>query len=167
MSKTKYKNYYIGIIIAVLIILALLYYFRIYESARMKKYETSYLVSTGAVNLSIEELKEIKQVFSDAPDNYFVFISYTNDESEYKLENKLKPIIDNYGLKDNFYLIDTTSYKDDNDLYDKLNDSFNLDKDKINSIPIILYFKDNKYEIVDPNKLESFLEKNNFEKVSQ
>ena len=153
MSKSKYKNYYIGVVIAILIILAILYYFKIYETAKMKKYASSYLVSTGAVNLSIEELKEVKQVFSEAADSYFVFISFTNDVEEYKLENKLKPIIDNYGLKDIFYFVDTTTYKEDDDLYDKLNETFNLNKDQVNSIPIIIYFKDKEYKIVDPKKL--------------
>ena len=153
MSKSKYKNYYIGVVIAILIILAILYYFKIYETAKMKKYASSYLVSTGAVNLSIEELKEVKQVFSEAADSYFVFISFTNDVEEYKLENKLKPIIDNYGLKDIFYFVDTTAYKEDDDLYDKLNETFNLNKDQVNSIPIIIYFKDKEYKIVDPKKL--------------
>ncbi len=167
MSKKKYKNYYIGIVIALLIIFAILYYFRIYESARLQKYEKSYLVDTGAVNLSINSLDEIKQVFSEAPESYFVFVSYTKDEAEYKLESKLKPVIDNYGLKDTFYVLITNDFKDDDNLYDEINKTFNLAKDKINSIPIIIYFKDKSYEIVDPNKLESFLEKNNFEKVSQ
>ena len=169
MTKSKHKNYYIGVVIALLIIFAILYYFKIFETARQKKYEESYLVSTGAVNLNINSLNEIDQVFSEAADDYFVFISYTKDEAEYKLETKLKTIIDDYGLKDNFYLVNTTSFKEDenNDLYDKLNESFKLSKDKINSVPIIIYFEEKDYKIIDHNKLESFLEKNNFEKVSQ
>ena len=167
MVKPKYKNYYIIVVIALLIILAVLYYFKVYETAKQKKYAESYLVSNGAINLSIDNLNEIKQVFSETSEEYFVFISYTEDETEYKLEKKLKPIIDNYDLKDSFYFLNTTKIKNNDDLYDKINDSFGLKKDKINSIPIIIYFKNKTYEIVDPNKLEKFLEKNNFEKVSQ
>ena len=167
MSKLKYKNYYIGIVIALLIIFAILYYFKVYETAKQKRYEESYLVSNGAVNLTINSLEEIDQVFSETSEEYFVFISYTKDEHEYKLENKLKPIIDNYDLKDIFYLFNTNNLKEDNDLYDNINKAFKLSKDKINSIPIIVYFKDKSYEIIDPNKLENFLEKNKFEKVSQ
>ncbi len=167
MSKLKYKNYYIGIVIALLIIFAILYYFKVYETAKQKRYEESYLVSNGAVNLTINSLEEINQVFSEASEEYFVFISYTKDEHEYKLENKLKPIIDNYDLKDIFYFFNTNDLKEDNDLYDNINKAFKLSKDKINSIPIIVYFKDKSYEIIDPNKLENFLEKNKFEKVSQ
>ena len=167
MTKSKYKNYYIGIVITLLIILAILYYFKIYETAKQKKYEESYLVNTGAVNLTVNNLEEISQVFSEAPESYFVFISYTKDEAEYKLENKLKPIIDNYGLKDIFYVLNTNKIKEDNDFYDKINETFQLKKDKINSIPIIIYFNKKSYEIIDPNKLESFLENNDFEKVSQ
>ena len=169
MSKSKHRNYYIGVVIALLIIFALLYYFKIYESAKQKKYSESYLVSSGAVDLNVDSLEGIDQVLSEAPESYFVFISYTKDEAEYKLETKLKNVIDDYGLKDNFYLVNTTSFKenDNDDLYDKLNESFKLNKDKINSIPIIIYYKDKDYKIIDPNKLESFLEKNDFEKVSQ
>ena len=167
MSKLKYKNYYIGIVIALLIIFAILYYFKVYETAKQKRYEESYLVSNGAVNLTINSLEEIDQVFSETSEEYFVFVSYTKDEHEYKLENKLKPIIDNYDLKDIFYFFNTNNLKEDNDLYDNINKAFKLSKDKINSIPIIVYFKDKSYEIIDPNKLENFLEKNEFEKVSQ
>ena len=169
MSKSKHRNYYIGVVIALLIIFAVLYYLKVYETARQKKYSESYLVSSGAVDLNVDSLEGIDQVLSEAPESYFVFISYTKDEAEYKLETKLKTIIDGYGLKDSFYIVNTTAYteNDDDDLYDKLNDSFKLNKDKINSIPIIIYFKDKDYKIIDPNKLESFLIKNNFEKVSQ
>ena len=171
MTKAKYKNYYIGVVIALLIIFAVLYYFMVYETSKQSKYKESYLVSSGTINLSINKLNEIEQVFSEVPDKYFVFISYTQDESEYKLEKKLQPIIEDYSLKDSFYLINITKQKDDDDFYDKINETFNLKKDKINSIPIIVYFEnkedDIEYHIIDPNKLESFLIKNEFEKVSQ
>ena len=171
MTKAKYKNYYIGVVIALLIIFAILYYFKIYESAKLNKYKESYLLKSGTINLSINlavnELSEFSQVFSETPEGYFVFITYAEDEAEYKLETKLKPIIDDYGIKDVFYLVDTTNKKDDDEIYDTINDKLKLNKDKINSIPIIVYFSEKDYHIIDPNKLENFLKKNNFEKVSQ
>lgn len=167
MTKSKYRNYYIGIIVAIAIILAFLFYIKIYQDKMIAKYENSYLVTSGAVNLSFSKLNEVEQVFSEAPEEYFIFVTYTKDEHEYKLEQKLKTIIDNYGLKDIFYIIDITKEKDDDDLDEKLNDKLNLTKDKINSVPIIIYFEKDSYKIIDPNKLQSFLEKNEFEKISQ
>ena len=167
MNKNKYRNYYIGIGIAIVLIISFLFGIKMYQNKLIAKYENSYLVSSGAVSLSFSKLNEIEQVFSEAPEDYFVFITYTKDENEYKLEKKLKTIIDNYGLKDTFYIIDITKEKNDDDLDEKLNNKLKLNKDRINSVPIIIYFEKDSYKIIDPNKLQNFLEKNEFEKVSQ
>lgn len=181
MPKTKknknipMKNYYMVIFIFLAVILVTLYVFKMYEVKKAEKYQESYLISTETINLEINDLKEIDQVFMEAPESYFVYIGYTKDEDVYKLEKELKPIIEEYGLKDVFYYIDATNLKSEENYIDKLNNSLNLNKDKIDHIPTIIYFNNDSYEIIkrdDNNTIKAadlgkLLDINKMEKISQ
>lgn len=105
---------------------------------------TSYLVSSGTVTYEITDLNEINQVFQELPTDYFVYISYENDEDIYKLEKGLKKAIDNYGLKDVFYYINISDIKESETLITDLNDSFNTTK--IKYTPCLLYYKNGQFE---------------------
>ena len=101
---------------------------------------------------------------------YFVYISYTNDEKVYSFEKKLKKLIDNYNLKDEFYFVNVTNIKDDENFYKEINNTFNTKL--INNIPCILHFKNNELKKVIYNKdlnktyanFENLLKENEFDK---
>lgn len=140
-----------------------------YNVKKEEKLINSYLITTNTLSLEVKNLDEVVQVLKESPSEYFVYISYTNDESVYKLEKKLKSVIDNYNLKDEFYYINITNEKDSDNLYGKLNNIFNT-KD-IEMIPTILYYKDNELKsiITDKNpvniagKLKSVLKEDGFD----
>lgn len=168
------NNYYMVIFIVAAVILVTLYTFKVFEIKNAEKYQESYLIKSEAVSLEINDLKEIKQVFVETPNTYFVYIGYTNDEDVFNLEKELKPIIDEYSLKDIFYYIDATKLKTEDNYLDKLNNSLNLKEEKLEKIPAIIYFNNGNYEIVknnkdmiDANDLTKLLELNNLEKISQ
>ena len=169
------KNYYMVIFIIIAVILATLYIFKMYEVKKAEKYQESYLITSETVSLEINDLNEINQVFMEAPETYFVYIGYTKDENVYNFEKELKPIIEEYGLKDVFYYIDATNLKEEDNYLDKLNDSLNLKEDKLDKIPAIIYFNNDTYEIVkrdDDNMIKAadlgkLLDINNIEKISQ
>ncbi|MBE6148852.1 MAG: hypothetical protein E7167_05150 [Firmicutes bacterium] len=170
---TPAKNYIYGLIIFLAVILLAWYFISWYKVKQTEKLMTSYLVTSNTVNYEIKDITEIVQVLKESPSEYFVYISYNNDEDVYKLEKKLKKAIDNYGLKDEFYYINITDYQDDENIYTKLNDTFNTTR--IKNSPCILYFKNNELESVilnnnqvfDINEFTELLEEYEYEKLSQ
>lgn len=132
------KTIYIALSIIILILL-IWYAYSWYKVKNLEKYYNSYLLNSNTVSLEIKDLNEVVQVLKESPNEYFILISYTGNEEVYKLEKKLKELIDNYNLKDEIYYVNITSIKNDDDLYDKINNTFNTKL--INNVPAILYFK--------------------------
>ena len=110
----------------------------------------SYLITSNTLSVEIKDLSETVQVLKESPSEYFVYISYTNDEKVFNFEKKLKKLIDNYNLKDEFYFVNVTNIKDDENFYSELNDAFNTKL--ISNIPSILHFKNNELKKVIYNK---------------
>lgn len=164
------KNYVYGAIILLAIVFIAWYAISWYEVKQQEKLMNSYLITTNTLSYEIKDLNEVVQVLRESPSNYFVYVSYTNNEDIYKLEKKLKKVIDNYELKDEFYYINITDIKDNKNLITKLNDTFNTTK--ISNVPCILYFKNNVLEqvimddknIFNVNDFTKVLDDYNYEK---
>ena len=130
----------------------------------------SYLITSNTLSVEIKDLSETIQVLKESPSEYFVYISYTNDEKVFNFEKKLKKLIDNYNLKDEFYFVNVTNIKDDENFYTEINNTFNTKL--INNIPCILHFKNNELKKVIYNKdlnktytnFENLLKENEFDK---
>ena len=135
-----------------------------------EKLMNSYLITSNTLSVEIKDLSETIQVLKESPSEYFVYISYTNDEKVYSFEKKLKKLIDNYNLKDEFYFVNVTNIKDDENFYSEINNTFNTKL--INNIPCILHFKNNELKKVIYNKdlnktytnFENLLKENEFDK---
>lgn len=130
----------------------------------------SYLITSNTLSVEIKDLSETIQVLKESPSEYFVYISYTNDEKIFNFEKKLKKLIDNYNLKDEFYFVNVTNIKDNENFYSEINNTFNTKL--INNIPCILHFKNNELKKVIYNKdlnktytnFENLLKENEFDK---
>lgn len=143
-SRTQVSNKTILIIIGVVLGLILVgtYIYRWQQIKNDKKLTSSYLLDSGTVSLEIKNLEEVSQILSEAPNEYFILISYTKDQNTYNLEKGIKKIIDEYKLSDAFYYFNVDSIKDEDNYITRLNNSFNTDK--IKKVPVILYYKDGK-----------------------
>lgn len=150
----SFKNYLSIFIIIVIVVLAIIYCIDWISVKRKDKLMNSYLLSTSTITYEIKDLSEVEQVLKESPSEYFVFISYTNDEKTYKLEKKLKKYIDNYNLNDKIYYLNITDIKDDVNLLNELDETFNTKA--IENVPCILYYKDNLLEKVIVNKDGTF-----------
>ena len=141
VKKKEYttKDIIIACLIIIIVILLGIYIFKVTSNRNKGKIENSYLLSTGTVRLVIDDLDDVSQTLSEAPTEYFVLITYTNDEATYNLENGLKKIIDDYKLNTSFFYLNIKDYMNDDDYLQKLNTTFNTDK--ITKVPIILYYK--------------------------
>ena len=125
-----------------LLILAITYIYRVNKLNETEKYCTSYLLSTGTINLEIKNLEEVSQILTESPSEYFVLITYTDSKDTYNLETGLKTIIDKYKLSDSFYYINVKDMLNEDNYLTRLNNAFGTDK--ITSVPVILYYKDGK-----------------------
>jgi len=157
-KSTRYipiKNYVIALLIAAIAIFLVFYLFEWYKVKQIEKYGTSYLTESNTISMEIKNYEEIPVIFSEAPTDYFVFINYLNEKETYKLEKKMKKIIDDYNLKDVFYYMNVTELKEKDDNYiEKLNNAFDIDN-KIKDVPTILYYKNNELvEVISSNDNE-------------
>lgn len=146
-SKTRNiprKNYVIVLCIILVVVLLTLYIFQWYKVSKEGKVASSYLMHSKTIAYEIKDLDEISSVFSEAPEEYFVYISYVNSEEIYNLEKDLKNVIDEYHLKDNFYYLNVTSYMKEDNYLNKINEAFALKDQKVEHLPTILYFKNGK-----------------------
>lgn len=155
------KKIFITLLIVLGIILLTLYFYKWHQVKQDEKYLKSYLISTSTINLEMNDISEINTVLSESPSYYFIYISYTKDEDTYNLEKELKPIITEYDLRNNFYFINVTDIKDKNSNYkEDIAKELGIDKNKINNVPVILYFKDGKLArdgVTNANDFEKIL----------
>ena len=177
MAKKKSKKNNINFkklfyfIIGFLLIIFLIWYIISWKNVKKEeKLMNSYLITSNTLSVEIKDLSETIQVLKESPSEYFVYISYTNYEKVYSFEKKLKKFIDNYNLKDEFYFVNVTNIKDDENFYKEINNTFNTKL--INNIPCILHFKNNELKKVIYNKdlnktyanFENLLKENEFDK---
>lgn len=139
------KNIIIIIAIFICLIIMGIFIYNIQKNKETNELTKSYLLESGTVSLEIKNLDEVNQILTEAPTEYFILITYLNDEKNNELETGLKPIIDKYKLNDSFYYLNIDSIKDEDNYLTRLNNTFNTDK--IKKVPIILYYRDGK--IVD------------------
>ncbi len=177
MTKKKNKGNNIDfkkifyIIFGILLTVFLIWYILSWKNVKQtEKLMNSYLITSNTLSVEIKDLSETIQVLKESPSEYFVYISYTNDEKVYNFEKKLKKLIDNYSLKDEFYFVNVTNIKNNENFYNEINDTFNTKL--INNIPCILHFKNNELKKVIYNKnltktytdFENLLKENEFDK---
>lgn len=136
------KNYAIVFLISLSAIFLTYYIFSWHSILEEKRYNESYLISSNTISLEVNDIAEIKNTFTEAPTEYFIYIGYRNDENVYKLEKNIKKVIDKYNLNDNFYYIDVTDLKKQDNYLEELNNALELTDNKITNIPTILFFKD-------------------------
>lgn len=138
------KNYVVAIAVVVVVVLLTLYIFQWKKVYDEGKISTSYLIKSNTISNEMKDLDEIESVFTEAPTEYFVYISYVNSEEVYNLEKDLKEVIDDFNLKDNFYYLNATSLMKETDYLEKINKAFGLTDQKITKLPTILFFRDGK-----------------------
>lgn len=148
-EKISAKNYVYAILILVVAILLTLYIFAWIKVNKEEKLVESYLLKTSTINYKIEDIHTTKQVLSESPTSYFIFIGYSKDEEEYNIEKSFKKVIDNYKLNDMFYYIDVTPYIENDEYKDILKKELNVN---IDNAPALIYVHEG--EILESNILD-------------
>ncbi len=169
------KNYITALVLVLVVVLLTLYFFKWYDVYEENKVAASYLIKSNTITNEIKDLKEVEAVFTEVPDDYFIYISYTNDEQVYEMEKELKDVINKYALNDKFYFINITDIQKEDNYIDKLNETLKLDSQKITKVPTIIYYKNGEIakdgiltrdddNIINAADLEQFLEEKEYQR---
>lgn len=169
------RNYITALVLVLIVIILTLYFFKWYDVYEENKVSSSYLIKSNTITNEIKDLKEVEAVFTEVPDDYFIYISYTNDEKVYEMEKELASVINSYALNDKFYFINITDIQKEDNYIDKLNETLNLDDQKITKVPTIIYYKNGEIasdgiliraddNIINASDLQQFLEEKDYQR---
>lgn len=159
------KNYVLAAVIVVVMILLTLYGFEWYKVLKENKVSTSYLVKEKIISNEINGLAEVNDVFSEAPTNYYLYISYTGSEEIYNMEKDLKEIINEYSLNDSMYFLNVSDIKDEDNYIDQINEALNLEDQKVKKVPTIIYYNDGKVVDIVERLDDNIMNVGDFEKL--
>jgi hypothetical protein len=158
------KNYIIAFVLIIGVIAASWYAFAWYKTIQENKLSKSYLVSKKVITNEIESLDKISDILSEAPSQYYLYISYTGTKEIYSLEKGVAKVIKEYNLKDSFYYLNISDIKDDKNYIQKINKALGLEENTITSIPNIVYYEDG--QLVDIiNKSSNMMTVGDFQKT--
>lgn len=143
MKKAKKNNYLNLTLILMGVMLITMASSNLYKNRLANKINSSY-ISKYVANIQVNEIQNALVEFS--PDT-FMYVSYTGDERIYNLEVKIRKVLRENNLIDNFIYMDATELMDKNNYLNNLNNSLNLKEKEIKKLPGIIYYKDN--EIID------------------
>lgn len=149
MSKDKkipVKNYLIVVLLAVIVVLLTLYI-----NAWYKTYQENKLsVSPFSGEVEEVDLKEISLTFAEM-NEVVLYIGYTNNKSIYDMESRLLKYIKSNDLIDKFIYVDVTDYKK-SEYLDILKNTFSDKSEEINEVPLLIFVKNGKAELVINSK---------------
>ena len=144
-NKIPSKNYVYALLILIGGIILALYIFEWINVKKEEKLMNSYLISSNTINSSIKDFDSLSQILKETSTSYFIYFGYREDEEVYNFEKELKRVIDNYNLSDNFYYMDLTEIKKNNENY--LNEiKTRLNIKEIERVPAIIYVHKGKIE---------------------
>lgn len=131
------KNYFMLILLVVLVVGLTFAIFNIANAIKNKK------INNGYINRYVSEIQysELDNYLVEPANNTFIYLTYTGDKNVYNFETKLKKIINNYELESNFIYVNVTEEMSNGDFIDKLNNKVSANE-KIDKLPVILYYKD-------------------------
>jgi len=135
MSIRKYVNWILFLIAIVLVCIIASKIYNIYQTNKLKNSVLTRVV--GAVQYDDID-NAIKELVSDD----FIFISYVKSFEVRKLESKIKNVIIENELQNNFYYLDATDLMLEEDYIETINSKFKLENsDRIEELPALLYYK--------------------------
>lgn len=159
------KNYFIAALIVVVVVALTMYAFAWYKVLQENKVANSYLIKEKVISNEIKDLEEVEDVFSEAPKTYYVYVSYTGDKNIYNMEKDLKKLINSYNLNENFYYLNVTSIKDEDDYIDKVNEALNLKDIKITNVPTIIYYSEGQVKDIIKYETNQKMNVGDFQKI--
>jgi len=168
LRSIPFKNYVILTLIFIAIVLMTLYLFKWYQIKKEEQTSDCYIIEKNLTQNEIKSLQEFKQVLSETPSKFVLYITYHNSSRIYNIEKKFDTLFKEYNISNSFYVFDITDMKSNMKNYKKiLNEELDIN---VNGYPVIIFYEDG--QIVSYKKISSYkdikkiLEKYDFEKNS-
>lgn len=142
------KNYFITLFVVLAVVTVSLYVKKTYEINEAKK------LSQSVLSRLVGEVKynEIDNVLTEKVTDYFLYLGYVNNKDVYNLETKMKKVISDYEIQDNFYYINVTEELNNDSFVNNLNNKLKLNISSVDSLPIILYYQAGKLKTTVTSK---------------
>lgn len=162
-KKIQTRDYFIVLIVSVLVIIVSLYLRTFYLTYRNNK-----------LNVSVFSDQKIKQINTNDVDfaltetgDVLLYVSYTGNQEIYNNEKKMFSILEKDDLLDSIIYWDVSDYGDTTDYLVTLKNQFPNIKDQITNAPLLIYIKDgeaveamsSELKIIDYKVLNKMIEK--------
>lgn len=134
------RNYFIVIVVSILVIILTLYGRTFYLNYENYKINHSVFVENKINAISIDDLTYTVSEITEA----VLFVSYTGSEDIYNMESKLYKEIEKSGLTEKVIYLNVSDYKGSSSYLTLLRNAFPNVKNEINSVPMFIYIKDGK-----------------------
>lgn len=155
----KYLDWTLFLIAVVLVAVISSKLYKMYETNKLKSSVLSRIVGTI-------QYDDIENAFGELVSDDFIFISYVKSEEVQKLETKLKNVIVNNDLQNNFFYLDATDLMLEENYCDILNERFSLsDENRIEEIPALIYFKDGQFIKTITSTSDNMMSSDDFSKL--
>jgi len=148
-NESSMKDLIIILLSIVVVILLALYFYKWYQVKQDEKYMESYLINTNTINLEMTEIEEIKNWLNAKYEKASEIaeedsLTDTLNYGESVVVKGIKPLITDYDIQNNFYYLNITNIRKHDNYKESIAKELGIDKNKINDLPVILYFKDGK-----------------------
>lgn len=137
LKKIPTRNYFIVLVVSVLVIIISLYIRSFYLSYEASKAQSGAFSDKTIKEINLDDLDFVLTETSDA----ILYVSYTGTSEIYDIEKRLYKEIKKKGLMEKIIYLNVTD-KDPNEYLKTLRDSFPEVRDQITSAPLFIYIKD-------------------------
>jgi len=146
-KKVNMQNNYVKLgMILIVVVLVTLIGANLYNNIVRRQTESGHLTS----RVLTMEYNEINNILIELSGDTFIYISYTGNRDIYNLDVRLRRIIDEQKLNDQFIYLNMIDYMKNNNYLEELNEKLSLTEFKIRALPAILYYRDNQLvQIID------------------
>ena len=134
------RNYFIVIVVSVLIMVVILYARNFYLNYKNSKIKESVFNNQKISQINTDDFS---YALSEVGSEVILYVSYTGSSDINNIESRLYKEIENKNLTDKIIYWDVTNNKDDKYI-ETLRKRFPEIKDQINSAPLFIYIKDGK-----------------------
>ena len=140
------KNYYVVMVVSILVIILTLYIRSFYLSYQATKINSSVFFDKSINQMNTDDVNYALEETSEA----ILYVSYFDYPKVYNMEKKLYKELEKRELIDKVIYWNITDIKDNNEYIRILKNKYPVIADKINTAPMIIYIKDGEaLDVID------------------
>lgn len=163
LREVPVKNYYIVLVVSILVIIAVLYIRTFYLSYQASKINNSVFYDKSINQMNTDDFDFALEEINEA----ILYVSFFDYPKVYNMEKKLYNEFEKRELIDKIVYWNVSDIKDNNEYIRILKNKYPVTADKINTAPLIIYIKDGEamdvidssHGLIDVKQLKDLLTK--------